>query len=257
MSDTSDLVSPSMSEGQHRPDRRHAEAPVVGLTGARFGGAAGRRVRNAASPGEDSSTSTSGRDGEGPVIGLAGARFSKPSGRRRARPTPAQATDQDSQQRLPLQPVPAAPPAHAAGPEAEDSGEPAAGELPETTEWLVDEADWDGSEESYGLVRPYSWTKGRTTSRHDLAIEALISATGWDLEPTASPEHHTILQLCSTPRSVAEVAALLSVPLGVARVLLGDMAETGSVMVHRTAGTADGAPDLALMQRVLSCLQRL
>jgi hypothetical protein len=230
---------------------------VVGLTGARFGGAAGRRVRNAAtSPGEDSGTSIPGRDGVGSLVGLTGARVAQPPGHRRARSKPERATGQDLEQQPAAQPVPA-PPARATESGTLEPGEPGVGEPPETTEWVVDEADWHGSEETYGLVRPYSWTKGRTTSGHDLAIEALISATGWTLEPTASPEHHTILRLCSAPRSVAEVAALLSVPLGVARVLLGDMAEAGSVVVHRTAGTPDDAPDLALMQRVLSCLQRL
>jgi hypothetical protein len=56
---------------------------------------------------------------------------------------------------------------------------------------------------------------------------------------------------------VAEVAALLSVPLGVARVLLGDMAGLGVVTVHQNASSAGNTPDLALMERVLSGLRRL
>jgi hypothetical protein len=57
---------------------------------------------------------------------------------------------------------------------------------------------------------------------------------------------------------VAEVAALLAIPLGVARVLLGDMAGLGLVIVHQTASsTGKGGPDLALMERVLSGLRRL
>ncbi len=184
-------------------------------------------------------------------VGLTGARFPSSSGHRRTRPKPDQQSepDQQSGQRPPLQPVPAPPPPEPGTPDPEQPGDEG--------EWIVDETDWDGSEESYGLVRPYAWTKGRTTARHELALEALISAAARNLDATASPEHHAILRLCDTPRSVAEVAALLSVPLGVARVLLGDMAESGNVVVHGTAGTADGAPNLALMERVLSCLQRL
>ena len=121
----------------------------------------------------------------------------------------------------------------------------------------IDDAEWILPEEAFDLVRPYSWTGGRTESSHDLAIEALISATGLTPDPGTGPEQHAIHRLCTTPRSVAELAALLSVPLGVVRVVLGDMASAGSVMVHDTAGSADGGPDLALMQRVLSCLQRL
>ncbi len=107
------------------------------------------------------------------------------------------------------------------------------------------------------MVRPYYWTGGRTASRVNLAVEALVSATGRPPDPAARPEHRTILGLCATPHSVAELAALLKVPLGVARVLLGDLAAAGSVAVHRTAGSADAAPDVALMQRVLAGLQRL
>lgn len=239
-----------MSEGQHRPDRRHAEAPVVGLTGARFGGATGRRLRQAGqpAPSADDSANSSAPDDKRPGVGLTGARFGPSSGRRR-KPDQHSASDQQTAQRPSLQAVPA--------PSAPEPGTPAPEQPADETEWVVDETDWDGSEESYGLVRPYAWTRGRTTARHELALEALISAAVWDLDATAGPEHHAILRLCSIPRSVAEVAALLSVPLGVARVLVGDLAEAGNVVVHRTAGSAEGAPDLALMQRVLTCLQRL
>jgi hypothetical protein len=85
----------------------------------------------------------------------------------------------------------------------------------------------------------------------------LVSATDQPIDPTAPPEHGTILTLCAAPRSVAELAALVSIPLGVARVVLGDMAEAGSVVVHRTVSPADAFPDIVLMQRVLSGLQRL
>jgi hypothetical protein len=70
-------------------------------------------------------------------------------------------------------------------------------------------------------------------------------------------EHRSVAQLCEQTRSVAEVAALLSIPLGVARVLLGDMAGMGLVKVHQTASTTGSGPDLALMERVLSGLRRL
>lgn len=47
-------------------------------------------------------------------------------------------------------------------------------------------------------------------------------------------------------------------PLGVARVLLGDLAAAGVVVVHSTVGnTGDGAPDVAFMRRELVGLRRL
>jgi hypothetical protein len=114
-------------------------------------------------------------------------------------------------------------------------------------------------ESSSNAVRPYTWTRGRTKSGFDLAIETLVSTNARGRAQVASMqvEHRSVAELCEQTRSVAEIAALLSVPLGVARVLLGDMAGLGVVTVHQTASSAGSAPDLALMERVLSGLRRL
>lgn len=114
--------------------------------------------------------------------------------------------------------------------------------------------------ESAAAVRPYAWTRGRTKSGFDLAIETLLSTSqrGREQMVMLPVEHRAVAQLCEQTRSVAEVAALLAIPLGVARVLLGDMAGLGLVIVHQTASsTGKGGPDLALMERVLSGLRRL
>lgn len=109
------------------------------------------------------------------------------------------------------------------------------------------------------FVRPYAWTRGRTRPAYDLAVETLLSTTprGRDPEQVTQYEHRMIADLCHEPKSVAEVGALLSLPLGVARVLLGDMAAHGSIVVHETASSTGDAPDMALMERVLSGLRRL
>ena len=108
-------------------------------------------------------------------------------------------------------------------------------------------------------VRPYAWTRGRTKSGLELAIEALVSTSQRGREQMAmlQVEHRAVAELCEQTRSVAEVAALLKLPLGVARVLLGDMAGIGVVTVHQTASSTGNVPDLALMERVLSGLRRL
>jgi hypothetical protein len=108
-------------------------------------------------------------------------------------------------------------------------------------------------------VRPYAWTRGRTKASLDLAIETLVSTSqrGRDQMGLLQVEHRAVAELCEQVRSVAEVAALMSLPLGVARVLLGDMAGLGMVTVHQTASSAGNVPDLALMERVLSGLRRL
>jgi hypothetical protein len=71
-----------------------------------------------------------------------------------------------------------------------------------------------------------------------------------------SPECQAILNLCRDWRSVAEVSAVLRLPLGVARILIADMAVEGLVRVHQR-DHAQGGPDVKLLERVLSGLRKL
>lgn len=108
--------------------------------------------------------------------------------------------------------------------------------------------------ESEVLIRPYARTGGRTRPTHELALEAMVTTAPEARSRFLSHEHRAIANLCRHPRSVAEVAALLAIPLGVARVLLGDLASDGSVRVDRASTRP---PDLALLHRVLAGLRRL
>jgi Protein of unknown function (DUF742) len=144
-------------------------------------------------------------------------------------------------------PVPEPPIVVVRRPAPEPAGEPAGSE------------EWDVPAVPASVVRPYTWTGGRTSPVFDLAVETLVSTSehGQDMAALTSEEHRAVAELCRHPRSVAEVAALLSLPLGVARVLLGDMASLGLIMVHRTANSSGDTLELDLMERVLSGLRRL
>ncbi|CRK58333.1 multi-component regulatory system-6 [Alloactinosynnema sp. L-07] len=107
------------------------------------------------------------------------------------------------------------------------------------------------------MVRPYAWTRGRTRSTFELRVETMVSAKESDASVFAESEHREIGALCKQPRSVAEVATLFGAPLGVAKVLLGDMAQLGLVTVHKTASGGANKAHLVLMERVLSGLRRL
>ncbi|MFI0222747.1 DUF742 domain-containing protein [Streptomyces lydicus] len=110
------------------------------------------------------------------------------------------------------------------------------------------------------LVRPYAMTGGRTRPRYQLAIEALVSTTADPSKLQGQlPEHQRICHLCREIKSVAEISALLSIPLGVARILVADLAEAGLVAIHQPGGdeTAGGQPDVTLLERVLSGLRKL
>ncbi|WP_020669948.1 DUF742 domain-containing protein [Amycolatopsis nigrescens] len=134
---------------------------------------------------------------------------------------------------------------------------PDTGDLPSVPGLPVQSAD--EPEEGSGLVRPYFRTKGRTRPSYDLAIEALISTSerGRVLDRVRVPEHRSICDLCLDTRSVAEVAAYLRLPLGVVRVLIGDVAGLGLVLVHSASSAVGDRPSIEFMERVLSGLRRI
>ena len=113
--------------------------------------------------------------------------------------------------------------------------------------------------ETGSLVRPYARTRGRTRTDYDLAIETLVSTSERGRAPQgpASPEHRSISELCVEARSVAEVAAHLRLPLGVVRVLIGDMAGLGLVLIHESGMVVGDRPSMEFLERVLSGLRRL
>ncbi|MEU6156602.1 DUF742 domain-containing protein [Actinosynnema sp. NPDC047251] len=116
------------------------------------------------------------------------------------------------------------------------------------------EKEWNGP-----LVRPYAWTGGRTSSSYDLRLETLVSLEENGVAiamRSTGPEQRSIVELCAYPRSVAEVSALLALPLGVVRVLLGDLISLGIVAMHDNAAEA-GGPDMLLLERVLQGLRKL
>jgi len=108
------------------------------------------------------------------------------------------------------------------------------------------------------LVRPYAVTGGRTKPRTQLEIEAMVAAAHYEARDLSvlSPECQAILGFCRDWRSVAEISAVLRMPLGVARILIADMAAEGLVRIHQL-DHAQGRPDLNLLERVLSGLRKL
>jgi hypothetical protein len=126
--------------------------------------------------------------------------------------------------------------------------------LPPVPTYLGDDRAWDDlddDEEPSSLVRPYARTGGRTESSRELRLETLISVRRTDV--VLVMEHRRIVEICAQTSSVAEVAAALPAPLGVARVLIDDLIELGVLTVF----TGDSRPDEALLARVLAGLRRL
>ena len=114
-------------------------------------------------------------------------------------------------------------------------------------------------EEAGPVVRPYALTRGRTRpSGETLDLIAIITAVGGvQLDPaTLDPEHIAVLRLCRLPASVADLAADLDLPLGVVRILLGDLQERSLVAIHHPIPPAR-LPDVQILKEVVDGLRRL
>ncbi|NBE50584.1 DUF742 domain-containing protein [Streptomyces boluensis] len=114
------------------------------------------------------------------------------------------------------------------------------------------------------LVRPYAMTGGRTdpgpaAARFDLialvALDANAPEAGGD--SALGPEHRAIVDLCRTEvQSVAELAAGADLPVGVVRVLLGDLLAGGCVKISRPVPPAQ-LPDERILREVIEGLRAL
>jgi hypothetical protein len=108
------------------------------------------------------------------------------------------------------------------------------------------------------LLRPYLLASGRSEPiDHTLEVEAQVLTEY--LSPEVSRdlafERRDIVVLCRETKSVAEIAAILGLHIGVARVLVADLASLGYVTVHRPS--AQLSQDLHTIERVIRGLEAL
>lgn len=84
------------------------------------------------------------------------------------------------------------------------------------------------------VVRPYAMTRGRTRPAGEtFDLIAIVVATD-AASPQRSwlgPEHQRLLELCQRPTPIADVASDIDLPLGVVRVLLGDLRDEEMVQI--------------------------
>ncbi len=89
---------------------------------------------------------------------------------------------------------------------------------------------------------------------------AVVAATG--VPPgdrlRYSPDHARVLRRCAAPVPVVDLAADLGLPIGVVRVLLGDLRDEGLVAVVAEARSAAGRrPPNGVLREVLNGLRAL
>src|SRR5882757_5583516 len=116
------------------------------------------------------------------------------------------------------------------------------------------------------VVRPYAMTRGRTSNAAETKIDliALVvtkseagDTAALDDDHSLSPEHLDIVERCQVQAiSVAELAADLDLPVGVVRVLVGDLLAAAHVHIHKPVPPAE-LPDESLLREVINGLRAL
>jgi len=114
-------------------------------------------------------------------------------------------------------------------------------------------------QEAGPVVRPYAVTKGRTTpdSGASFGLIDVVVATG-ERPPQhfrPGPEHRRILRICRRPVPIVDLTSEIDLPLGVVRVLLGDLMSQG--MLRVVSAQREQVPDQQLLKMVLDGLQSL
>lgn len=113
-------------------------------------------------------------------------------------------------------------------------------------------------QEAGPVVRPYAVTRGRAKppgAKLDLldmvaAVDRPATDTRW-----LEPEHRLLLGMCGEPIAVADLAADTELPVGVVRVLLGDLRQHGLITIVK-APRAD-SPEMSVLKSVLEGLRAL
>ncbi|TVT01999.1 DUF742 domain-containing protein [Amycolatopsis bartoniae] len=109
------------------------------------------------------------------------------------------------------------------------------------------------------MMRPYAHTRGRTRPDYELALETLVSTSDRGLrhQGATSVQHRRICDLCVEPRSIAEIAAFLYLPLNVVKVLVSDMDNLELVVLHQPGLSFGDRSSREFMARVLEGLRSL
>jgi hypothetical protein len=114
-------------------------------------------------------------------------------------------------------------------------------------------------QEAGPVVRPYAVTKGRTLPNGgaSLGLIDVIVATGE--RPSAhfrpGPEHRRILAFCRRPTPIVDLTSEVDLPIGVVRVLLGDLITEGLLRI--VSAQRQHVPDQRLLRMVLDGLESL
>jgi hypothetical protein len=110
------------------------------------------------------------------------------------------------------------------------------------------------------VVRPYALTQGRTRhSGEAFDLVATVTTTQARISDPGGlgPEHLAVLQLAQLPTTVVDIASDIDLPLGVVRILLGDLREIGLVTIQAPVPMMAQQVDRDTLREVLHGLRGL
>jgi hypothetical protein len=114
-------------------------------------------------------------------------------------------------------------------------------------------------QEAGPVVRPYTMTGGRV----DASARGLDMLTYVEAVPAGGaglthlqPEHRAILAFAATPASIVDIAARLKLPIGVTRVLIGDLLQQHLLSTLDPEAATDPG-NQRILQAVIDGLQAL
>ncbi|MFE6743862.1 DUF742 domain-containing protein [Streptomyces tubercidicus] len=83
-------------------------------------------------------------------------------------------------------------------------------------------------------AEPCTTYRARTRQRIRIPADALVTTLVGESQVKSLyiPDHQRICRLCKQPKSVERICSVLSIPLGVARILVADLADSGVVAIH-------------------------
>ena len=107
-------------------------------------------------------------------------------------------------------------------------------------------------------ARPYTLTGGRTRAQIELPIEITVETLGGEIDWAPGDVRTVIIELCRDRPSIAEISSYAALPIGVIRVLVGDLVESGHLRVHATLTDRSTVADRRrLIERTLDGLRAL
>src|ERR1700689_2656060 len=109
------------------------------------------------------------------------------------------------------------------------------------------------------VARLYALTKGRTRPNGGASFGLIDVVVATGDRPSEhfrlGPEHRRILSVCRRPVPIVDLTSEIDLPLGVVRVLLGDL--TGEGLIKVISAQRQPVPDQSLLRMVLNGLESL